>query len=254
MVEANGGTWTGLLLAFSLFGQVVAKRTAPASALIMFFDGIGEIAFPYAFIKPITILGPMFGNIAALWLAQIFHGGTVGAVSPGSFWALVMMSPKNAMLVNIICYFVALVVSFLVVSFFLKLSQVTLSSKTDMLDSNSASSPTSFSSSSALAKVAASYPIQNIIIACDAGMGSSAMGASMLSAKVQKAHLPNVHVQNVALDNIPTDADLIITSDTLLECVKDLYKQQSTVPIVPIKNYLDNAEYEQIIQMIQESQ
>lgn len=254
MVEANGGTWTGLLLAFSLFGQGVAKRTAPASALIMFFGGIGEIAFPYALIKPITILGPMFGNIAALWLAQIFHGGTVGAVSPGSFLALVMMSPKNAMLVNIICYFVALVVSFLVVSFFLKLSQVTLSSKTDMPDSNSASSPTSFSSSSTLAKVAASHPIQNIIIACDAGMGSSAMGASMLSAKVQKAHLPNVHVQNVALDNIPNNADLIITSDTLFERVKDLYKQQSQVPVVPIKNYLDNEEYEQIIQMIQDSQ
>lgn len=32
MVEANGGTWTGLLLAFSLFGQGMAKRTAPASA------------------------------------------------------------------------------------------------------------------------------------------------------------------------------------------------------------------------------
>ena len=64
MVEANGGTWTGLLLAFSLFGQGVAKRTAPASALIMFFGGIGEIAFPYALIKPITILGPMFGNIS----------------------------------------------------------------------------------------------------------------------------------------------------------------------------------------------
>lgn len=32
MVEANGGTWTGLLLAFSLFVQGVAKRTAPASA------------------------------------------------------------------------------------------------------------------------------------------------------------------------------------------------------------------------------
>ena len=85
-------------------------------------------------------------------------------------------------------------------------------------------------------------------------MGSSAIGASMLSAKVQKAHLPNVHVQNVALDNIPNNADLIITSDTLFERVKDLYKQQSQVPVVPIKNYLDNEEYEQIIQMIQDSQ
>lgn len=85
-------------------------------------------------------------------------------------------------------------------------------------------------------------------------MGSSAMGASMLSAKVQKAHLSNVHVQNVALDNIPSDADLIITSDTLFERVKDLYKQQSQVPVIQIKNYLDNDEYNQIIKMIQESQ
>lgn len=42
----------------------------------MFFGGIGEIAFPYALIKPITILGPIFGNITALWMAQFFHGGT----------------------------------------------------------------------------------------------------------------------------------------------------------------------------------
>lgn len=45
---------------------------------------------------------------------------TVGAVSPGSFLALVMMPLKNAMLVNIICYFVAQVVSFFSSQFFLK--------------------------------------------------------------------------------------------------------------------------------------
>lgn len=95
-----------------------------------------------------------------------------------------------------------------------------------MPESNSESFPTIFLSSSALTKLSSSHQIQNIIIACDAGMGSSAMGASMLSAKVQKAHLSNVHVQNVALDNIPSDAYLIITSDTLFERVKDLYKRQ----------------------------
>lgn len=86
----------------------------------MFVVVMDEIAFPYALIKPITILGPMFVNITALWMAQIFHGGTVRDLSLGSFLALVIMSLKNAMLVNIICYFVALVFSFFSSQFFLK--------------------------------------------------------------------------------------------------------------------------------------
>ncbi|MEI8597257.1 hypothetical protein P4S64_04985 [Vibrio sp. M60_M31a] len=48
--------------------------------------------------------------------------------------------------------------------------------------------------------------MQSIIVACGAGMGSSAMGASMLRKKVQDAGL-NIHVTNLAINNLSESAD-----------------------------------------------
>lgn len=94
-------------------------------------------------------------------------------------------------------------------------------------------------------------PIRNVIIACDAGMGSSAMGASMLNTKARKNML-EVTVKNVSVDNIPEDADLIITNEILLERVKGLTKDKQ-VPILTIKNFLDNSEYDRFIKFIKEN-
>ncbi|MGY3750283.1 PTS mannitol transporter subunit IICB [Vagococcus acidifermentans] len=249
LVEANGGTWTGLLLAFAFFGKGISKKSAPASTLIMFLGGIGEVAFPYALIKPVTILGPMLGNMASLAIAQLFNGGTVGAVSPGSFLALLMMTPKGAFVVNITCYVVATLVSFLVVAFFLKLDKT----PEEAVSLDTVQSTTSVDSVLYTAPFTATgTKIERVIIACDAGMGSSAMGASMLRSKAKKANLHEVTVENVSVDNIPNDVDLIITSENLEERVKSLFPDKS-VPILTIKNFLNNEEYDQFIQFIKES-
>lgn len=255
LVEANGGTWTGLLIAFSLFGKGIAKKSAPASTLIMFLGGIGEVAFPYAMIKPITILGPMLGNMAALLVAQLFGGGTVGAVSPGSFLALLMMTPRGTFVVNIACYIIATAVSFAVTAFFLKMDktseeapEIELAAETSSTDINSATQAVV-----AETPIKATKKIEKVIIACDAGMGSSAMGASMLRNKAKKAMLSDVTVQNVSVDNIPDEVDLIITSENLVERVKSLYPNKE-VPILTIKNFLDNGEYERFIQFIKDSE
>lgn len=250
LVESNGGTWTGLLLAFTFFGKGMAKKSAPASTLIMFLGGIGEVAFPYAMIKPITILGPMLGNMAALAIAQLFNGGTVGAVSPGSFLALIMMSPKSSMLINIACYVVATIVSFLVVVFFLKIDktkEIQLPIEVETSTSNRVVQKDNSQPPQATKK------IEKVIIACDAGMGSSAMGASMLRNKAKKAMLNDITVENVSVDNIPDEVDLIITSENLEERVKNLYSNK-TVPILTIKNFLNNDEYDNFIKFIKESE
>ena len=232
LVEANGGAWVGLLIAFSMFGTGMAKKSAPASMLIQFLGGIGEVAFPYAMIKPITILAPIAGNMTALAIGQIFGGGTVGAVSPGSFLALLMMTPRGNFVVNIAMYASAVLVSFLVGAFFLRLSlKKDLAAEEELaLEGAGASDTEAFETITPEPIVTENVAptgkmIRNVIIACDAGMGSSAMGASMLNTKARKNML-EVTVKNVSVDNIPEDADLIITNEILLERVKGLIKDK----------------------------
>ena len=258
LVEANGGAWVGLLIAFSMFGTGMAKKSAPASMLIQFLGGIGEVAFPYAMIKPVTILAPIAGNMVALAIGQLFGGGTVGAVSPGSFLALLMMTPRGNFFVNIAMYASAVLVSFIVGAFFLRLSL-----KKDLAAEEALALEGAGASTTEVFETAAPEPIiaetavptgkmiKNVIIACDAGMGSSAMGASMLSTKARKNML-EVTVKNVSVDNIPENADLIITNEILLERVKGLTSDKQ-VPILTIKNFLDNSEYDRFIKFIREN-
>ena len=57
--------------------------------------------------------------------------------------------------------------------------------------------------------------VRKIIVACDAGMGSSAMGAGVLRKKVQDAGLSNISVTNSAINNLPPDVDRSSPTATL---------------------------------------
>lgn len=278
LVEANGGTWFGLLLAFSFFGRGTAKKSAPGASLIMFFGGIGEIAFPYALIKPWTILGPMCGNIVALYILQIFHGGTVAAVSPGSFLALLAMTPKGCFAVNIIAYFAATLVSFLIVAAFLihdkskeegeeDLNSMTGEKAVSPIGSAPAAAPATSDTepdtkdtaeaaeSDAAANPVPAGGIHKVAFACDAGMGSSVMGVSILKTKMQKAMLTQELIHS-AISELPEDVDVVITNITLAQRVRDTMKTKygKDIPVLPVENFLDQKRYDEIVSYIKENQ
>ncbi|MBA1935162.1 PTS mannitol transporter subunit IICB, partial [Escherichia coli] len=54
MVASNPGPGLGLLLAFTLFGKGMSKRSAPGAMIIHFLGGIHELYFPYVLMKPLT--------------------------------------------------------------------------------------------------------------------------------------------------------------------------------------------------------
>lgn len=252
LVEANGGTWLGLLLAFAVFGKGMAKKSAPGASIIMCVGGIGEVAFPYAMSKPITVLGPMAGNIVALYILQLFHGGTVAAVSPGSFFALLAMTPKGCFLVNVAAYVAATVVAFLVTAFFLKRDK---SEDNDEISVNTEHETTADrtrgqSQSSELPEMTGKA-IKKIAFACDAGMGSSVMGVSILKTKMQKAMLIQELI-HTAIPEIPEDVDLIITNVTLVDRIRETMKEKygKEVPILPVENFLDQNRYDEIVAYI----
>lgn len=250
LVEANGGNWAGLVLAFCAFGKGTAKKSAPGAAIIHIIGGIGEVSFPYALIKPITILGPIAGSIAALFWLQIMDGGAVAAVSPGSIVALIIMSPKGKLFVNVMAYIIAAVVSFVIVAFFLKRDKTPDDEIEEVQGIDMSQFVESHSAPSKEKKAAANVEkkdVKKVAFACDAGMGSSAMGASMLKTQLNKAGV-FIDVDHVSIHQIPEDVDVVVTNTNLLEAARKEAPKGTT--IIEIKEFLNADEHKAIAQTI----
>lgn len=250
LVEANGGMWAGLVLAFMFFGKGMAKKSAPGAAIIQIIGGIGEVSFPYALIKPITILGPILGGIGALFWFQIMDGGAVAAVSPGSLIALIIMSPKGKLFVNVAGYAIATAISFVVTAFFLKRDKSTDDEDQEVggLDmSQFVESHSAPGEEKAAATEAVKKDVKKVAFACDAGMGSSAMGASMLKTQLNKVGV-FVDVSHVSIHQIPEDIDVVVTNTNLLETAKKAAPAGTT--IIEIKEFLNADEHKAIAQQI----
>lgn len=250
LVEANGAIWVGLAAAFAVFGTGMAKKSAPGAVIIMFFGGIAEVCFPYCLMMPLTILGPMVGNMFSLFILTQFGGGTVGPPSPGSVFAFYLMTPKSSMLVNTIAYFGSMVISFAVTAFILKvftksdneevkeeIAEVSAGRMIDTVRQNATGITLS--------------KLDKIVFACDAGMGSSAMGVSILKTRLKKAGL-SPQVDHVAVSDIPMNADIVVTNENLAE--RAMMSTKGEIPILTLTNFMDQGEYDRIVDEIQNMQ
>ena len=244
LVEANGGVWTGVALGFAIWGKGMAKKSAPAATIIMGVGGIAEVVFPYVLSKPKTIIAPIIGNMAGLFTLTALKGGTVAAVSPGSFFALLAMTPKGGFAANIAGYVVALVVSAAIVGIILKFD------KTEDPDELPTVNKPNFNKK--VVKKAAGK-IEKIFFACDAGMGSSVMGVSLMKNKVEEAGLP-VEVEHISVKNITEEPDLIVTTNALKARVEDtIAKYEKEIPVFGVDNLLDESKYDELIAMLKET-
>lgn len=258
LVEGNSGPLVGVMLAFCFFGKGIAKKTAPASTIIVMFGGIAEVYFPYVLMKPILVLAPIFGSMTSLTIFQFFGGGTVAVPSPGSIIAFLLMTPKGSFIVNILGYFAGLLVSFLIASFLLKKDKTMTDDlgglTVDSLEINQ-SSYTESTAKENLNEIKFEdgeinpSRIKKIVVACDAGMGSSAMGASMLKTKVNKAML-DMEVINKSINNIPEDADLVITHKDLVERAMSNNSDKPNIQYLTLNAFMDGAEYDNIIKKL----
>lgn len=239
LVESNGGPWTGLALAFCFFGKGNAKKAAPGVALIQGIGGIGETVFPFALAKPTTMLGPMLGQVFALYWFTFFGGGTIGPVSPGSFPALIMMSPKDALFANVSGYIVSMMVSFVIVAFILKRDKT----PEEDLIMETASLDTTLKQLENNVK----REINHVYFCCDAGMGSSVMAASILKTQLNKLGL-SIDVEHASLSEVPKNVDLIVCSSILYERARTEISKE--VPILQVNNLVDQSEYKEIAKKI----
>ena len=248
LVEANGAIWVGLAAAFAVFGTGMAKKSAPGAVIIMFFGGIAEVCFPYCLMQPLTILGPIIGNVFSLFVLTNFGGGAVGPPSPGSVFAFYMMTPKDSLVVNTIAYFGSMAITFVITGFILKITRHPEDNELATEGApqlSKAEAEEAVASTTVLGKI---NSLNKVVFACDAGMGSSAMGVSILKTRLQKASL-YPEIDHVAVAEIPNDADVVVTNVNLAERAK--MTTGGKKPILTLSNFMDQGEYDRIVKQIQ---
>ncbi len=247
MIESNPGPGLGLLLAYCVAGKGSSRSSAAGAAFIQFVGGIHELYFPYVLMNPILILGPMAGNFVGILVLSILGGGLVGAASPGSIIAELLMSPPSAVLPNIIGIAAACGVSFIVTVTLMKL--FVREAEGDFEAAQAAMAASKAASKGQNIDVTAGVyvdpkDVKKIVFACDAGMGSSAMGATMLRNKLKGAGITDITVVHAPVSEVPKDCQIIVTHHELSARAAN---DNPGVRIIPIKNFMGAPEYDALV-------
>jgi PTS system mannitol-specific IIC component len=212
LLETNPGPGLGILLAYWAFSKGTIKQSAPGAIIIHFLGGIHEIYFPYILMQPSLILAAIAGGASGVFTFTALGAGLVAAASPGSIFAVSAMAPRGGLLPVLAGVIISAFVSFLVAAFLIK-------GKGEANGDQLAKAKDEMISLKGKSSSVVKGSVKKIIVACDAGMGSSAMGASKLKNEIKRAGL-DIEVSNASIDSIPADADIVITHNKLTDRAK----------------------------------
>jgi mannitol PTS system EIICBA or EIICB component len=244
LIEANPGPGLGLLLAYMVFGKGTAKQTASGASIIHFFGGIHEIYFPYVLMNPRLILAVIAGGMTGVFTLTLFNAGLLSPASPGSIFAILLLTPKASLIGVVLSVVASASVSFIVASLLMKTQKDLGTDEGDKLAEASDKMKSLKNAPSAQGNKEVNMSnVTKIIVACDAGMGSSAMGASLLAKKVKSAGL-NISVTNCAINNLPGDVDIVITHKDL---TPRAIKHAGQAKHLSLTNFLDSTLYDGLV-------
>lgn len=224
LLESNPGPGMGLLLAYLTSKQNRSIRhTMPGAILIHFFGGVHEIYFPYILMNPGTIIGPILGNMAAIFWFSLHNCGLIGPASPGSIFTLLLMTPREDLDHVMIGVVISSVISFIFSSAWLyrqnERKEYRINERRKVLNEDS--------------NMQMEY-VKKIVFACDVGMGSSVLGAKFFENKLKKAHV-NLDILYAPVDEVPADAQIVVVQEALE------YRAKISAPdanIITIKQFL----------------
>ena len=275
LLEANPGPGLGILLAFTFFGIGIARSTAPGAIIIQFFGGIHEIYFPYVLQKPVLFIAVILGGAHRRADERHLQLRPAAPASPGSIFAVLGNTPRDSFVGVILSVVLSAAVTFAVAAFFLLATRKRdraagndgdMSAAMAKLQANKGrdvnaatagllgnNSPANEEEAEASlggvgsASTATATKVQNLVFACDAGMGSSAMGASVLRNKIKKAGIEGVTVSNKAIANLSGDEDLIITQEELTDRAK---QKNPNAQHVSVGNFMNAPQYDQVVEQL----
>src|SRR6476661_6735830 len=256
LLEANPGPGFGILLAYMFFGRGAAKASAPGAAIIQFLGGIHEIYFPYVLMRPLLILAAIAGGMTGIATLAVTGAGLVAPAAPGSIFAVFAQTSRDSYVGVILSVLLATTVSFLVASLILRTTRH--SDEDDLTAATSRMEEMKGKKTSVSAALTGAgggtavltRPIENIVFACDAGMGSSAMGASVLRNKIKAAGFPDVKVTNSAIANLTDTYDVVITHQDLTERAKPA---TASAVHVSVDNFMNSPRYDEIVELVEAS-
>ncbi len=250
----------GILLAYMFFGRGAAKASAPGAAIIHFLGGIHEIYFPYVLMKPILILAAIGGGMTGIATLAITNSGLVAPAAPGSIIAVLAQTSRDSYVGVILAVILATAVSFLIAAVILRTSknkgEDDLSAATSRMEamkgkkSSVSSALTGNNAGAQAGTVLTRPPVQNIVFACDAGMGSSAMGASVLRNKIKAAGFPEVKVTNSAIANLNDSYDVVVTHQDLTERAQP---RTASAVHYSVDNFMNSPKYDDIVELVRSS-
>ena len=87
--------------------------------------------------------------------------------------------------------------------------------------------------------------IKKLIVACDAGMGSSVMLASTLKKQLAKS---GVTVEHSPVASIPSDADVVVTQSNLADRARGVVPD---IPVIPFQLFLGDPKIAALVKAIQ---
>ncbi len=245
LIETNPGPGMGIILAYMVATKGRIQRSTYGASVIHFLGGIHEIYFPYVLMRPILVVAVILGGMGGVITNTIFGNGLVGPPSPGSIFALSLLSTKGVgLLITWLSIAVAGVISFLVAVPLLRRNKADL----DIGEFESAQSEISGMKAASKGKKTFAQ-VKSIIFACDAGMGSSAAGATLLQNSLKEAGL-SISVSHAQVSQIPQDADLVVTQNAF---AKQAEEAAPSAIIVTINNFMDKTEFEPLIKNLKNS-
>lgn len=262
-IETNPGPGLGVLLAYSIFGKGNSKATAPGAAIIHFFGGIHEIYFPYILMNPILIIALIIGGMSGVLTTLILKGGLIAVPAPGSIIAMLAVTPKGGFIATIGSVLISAIITFLLSSIFVKKSHseenleeaIEKSKSNKSLNSNDTENKekniiSQINEMTLEEALKNNIKINKIVVACDAGMGSSAMGATILKKLATEKGIKNITIVNSAISNLDDSADIIITQKSLTALAKE--KMPNKIHL-SINNFMDKNFYNEVLDKIKES-
>ena len=199
--------------------------------------------------NPRLILAVIAGGMTGVFTLTLFNAGLVSPASPGSIFAVLLMTPKASLIGVLLSITAATLVSFLVAAVFVRAQQPeadeadALGEATRKMKAMKGGKPETAAAKKPGGELMA---VRNIVVACDAGMGSSAMGAGMLRKRVQAAGL-DISVTNRAIDQLDDQVDWVITHKDLTERAR---RHAPHAHHISLTNFLDNGLYQELVQSL----
>ncbi len=89
--------------------------------------------------------------------------------------------------------------------------------------------------------------VKSIILACEAGVGSSLMSVNALKKKLKAASVANVTVTHLAARTVPADTQLVVVHKGLAKVVR---AQAPHAVVITFNHFLNDPAFDALVQAI----